>query len=171
MFEQFLKRSGASVHLNTTVDSILPKSKLWRVTTPQGATDYTAVILAAPFHSTDIVVPHAISEQIPAQPYVHLHVTLLTTTSEYPNPAYFALSSSAKPARMMLTSYEGVRNNGKEPEFNSLSYHGTVRPGEWAVKIFSKQRVSDQWLNDIFNGQVGWVFRKEVGSSFPFATW
>jgi prenylcysteine oxidase/farnesylcysteine lyase len=132
------------------------------VTTSQGKKTYNAVILAAPFHSTNIVVPHAISKQVPAQPYVHLHVTLLTTTSEYPNPEYFALSPSDKPARMMLTTYEGVRENGKEPEFNSLSYHGLVRESEWAVKIFSKQRISDEWLNDVFNGQVGWVFRKEV---------
>lgn len=68
---------------------------------------------------------------------------------------------------MMLTTYEGVRHNGKEPEFNSLSYHGLVRPGEWAVKIFSKQRISDQWLHEVFNGQVGWVFRKEVWN-IPF---
>ncbi|KAF9454994.1 hypothetical protein P691DRAFT_770093 [Macrolepiota fuliginosa MF-IS2] len=163
VFEQFLERSNASVHLNTTVDSILPKanSKLWTVATGQGAQDYTAVILAAPFYSTGITVPHAISDQIPAQPYVHLHVTLLTTTSEYPNPTYFAMSSSAKPARTMLTTYEGVRKGGKEPEFNSLSYLGLARPGEWTVKIFSKERISDKWLRNVFNGKVGWVFRKE----------
>lgn len=164
IFEQFLQRSGASVHLNTNVNSILPNtdSKNWTVATSQGTNDYTAVILAAPFHFTDIVVPRSISDQVPKHPYVHLHVTLLTTTSEYPNPAYFHLPSSSKPARMMLTSYEGVRHGGPEPEFNSLSYHGLVRPGEWAVKIFSKTRISDQLLDRIFNGQVQWVFRKEV---------
>ncbi|KXN81104.1 Farnesylcysteine lyase [Leucoagaricus sp. SymC.cos] len=163
IFEQFLKRSGALMHLNTTVTSILPKknSKGWTVATFRGSQDYTAVILAAPFHSTDIVVPHTISEKIPKQPYVHLHVTLLTTTSEYPNPSYFALAPSTKPARMMLTTYEGVRKDGKAPEFNSLSYHGLVRDGEWAVKIFSREYISDEWLSEVFNGQVGWVFRKE----------
>ena len=65
---------------------------------------------------------------------------------------------------MMLTTYEGTRNGGKEPEFNSISYHGTVREGEWAVKIFSEERVSDEWLEDMFMGQVGWVYRKEVSS-------
>jgi prenylcysteine oxidase/farnesylcysteine lyase len=164
IFEEFLNRSGATVNLNTTVTSILPKkdSQNWTITTSQGKQDYTAVILAAPFHSSDIVVPSAISEQIPKQPYVHLHVTLLTTTSEYPNPEYFALSPSSKPARMMLTTYEGVRKDGKAPEFNSLSYHGLVREDEWAVKIFSRKYISDEWLSEVFNGQVGWVFRKEV---------
>lgn len=63
---------------------------------------------------------------------------------------------------MMLTTYEGVRQGGKEPEFNSISYHGMVREGEWIVKIFSKERISDDWLQGIFPGEVGWVYRKEV---------
>ena len=61
---------------------------------------------------------------------------------------------------MMLTTAHG---EGKvAPEFNSLSYHGLVREGEWAVKIFSDHVISDEWLANMFNGQVGWVFRKEV---------
>lgn len=67
---------------------------------------------------------------------------------------------------MMLTTHQGAENNGEEPEFNSLSYHGKVRDGEWAVKIFSKKRISDEWLNKLFLGQVGWVYRKEVGVTF-----
>jgi prenylcysteine oxidase/farnesylcysteine lyase len=63
---------------------------------------------------------------------------------------------------MILTTAEGSRNGGNEPDFNSLSYHGLIREGEWAVKIFSKQRMSDEWLNKVFSGKVGWVHRKEV---------
>lgn len=62
---------------------------------------------------------------------------------------------------MMLTTHEGARNGGKEPEFNSISYHNQVREGEWTVKVFSKERRSDEWLENVF-GQVGWVHRKEV---------
>lgn len=64
---------------------------------------------------------------------------------------------------MMLTTYEGVRKGGEEPEFNSLSYLGLVRDAEWAVKIFSKERITDEWLKKMFFGKVGWVYRKEVG--------
>lgn len=102
------------------------------------------------------------SDQIPQVPYVHLHVTLLTTTSPSANPTYFNLSAGSKVPAMMLTTNSGARNGGKEPEFNSLSYHGLVREGEWAVKIFSKERISDGWLHQMFDGQVGWVHRKEV---------
>ena len=69
---------------------------------------------------------------------------------------------------MILTTGQGFRNGGKAPEFNSLTYHGLVRDGEWAVKIFSKQRISDEWLDKVFAGKVGWVFRKEVGLLLAF---
>src|ERR1700722_9122342 len=114
-------------------------------------------------------VPKAIASQIPPQPYVHLHVTLLTTTSPSPNPKYFGLRDGSSLPKMILTTYEGVRNGGERPEFNSLSFHGAAiqrEPNgkrEWVAKIFSKQRISDEWLNKVFEG-VGWVHRKEVGS-------
>lgn len=147
------------------VTSITQKSATshhWTVRSSQGSTDYNAVILAAPLHSTRITFPSNISADVPEQPYVHLHVTLLTTTSPTADPAYFSLPASATVPRMMLTTHDGARQGGKEPEFNSLSYHGRVREGEWAVKIFSKERISDEWLNNMFFGKVGWVYRKEV---------
>lgn len=150
-------------------NSNTPVPPSWTVRTDRGSKNYKAVILAAPFHSTGIKLPSAISSQIPEQPYVHLHVTLLTTTSPQPNPEYFSLSASSRIPSMVLTSYEGVRQGGKEPEFNSLSYHGHATtatdgvPEQWSVKIFSKKRVSDEWLDKIFMGKVGWVHRKEVG--------
>ncbi|PFH54745.1 hypothetical protein AMATHDRAFT_72501 [Amanita thiersii Skay4041] len=164
IFEEFVTRSGANLLLNTAVTSIVPKggsTRQWTVQSSLGSTDYQAVILAAPFHSTGIAIPASLSSQIPEQPYVRLHVTLLTTTAPAPDPTYFALSPSSKVPRMVLTSYEGVRKGGKEPEFNSLSYHGHVRDGEWAVKIFSKEAISDEWLNKLFLGKVGWVYRKQ----------
>ncbi|KAG6857603.1 hypothetical protein H0H87_010171 [Tephrocybe sp. NHM501043] len=144
IFEQFLKRSGANVHLNTLVS----------VNFIEKGTG------AAPFHSTGIALPVSLANSIPEQPYVHLHVTLLTTTSPTPNPAYFGVSVSSALSEMTLTTYEGVRNGKKEPQFNSLSYHGLVREGEWAVKIFSKEKMSDEVLNELFQGKVGWVYRK-----------
>lgn len=86
---------------------------------------------------------------------------------------------------MVLTSYENARNGGKEPEFNSLSYHGKIvkkakegeepapetenvetesQKEEWVVKIFSKVEVEDAWLRNIF-GEVGWVNRRVVSPS------
>jgi len=155
------------------VTSILPKSSsshLWSLKSGRGTVDYRAVILAAPFHSAGLTVPLPISDKIPEQPYVHLHVTLLSTTSPTPDPSYFGLPPSSPVPQMMLTTNQGAREGGKKPEFNSLSYHGLVRDGEWAVKIFSSERLSDEWLSNMFAGKVGWVHRKEVRLSFFFAS-
>ncbi|KAF9479736.1 FAD/NAD(P)-binding domain-containing protein [Pholiota conissans] len=161
LFEQFLNRSGANVYLNTPVSSIAQKSStshLWSVKSARGTLNYKAVILAAPFHSAGIAVPESISEQVKPQPYIHLHVTLLATTAPTPNPEYFSLPPTSPAPRMVLTTTQGGKNT---PEFNSLSYHGLVREGEWAVKIFSAERISDEWLSNMFQGKVGWVLRKE----------
>ncbi|KZT23798.1 FAD/NAD(P)-binding domain-containing protein [Neolentinus lepideus HHB14362 ss-1] len=171
MFENFLKKSGAQVHLNTTVKTLEHKDGLWYLTTSTSIrpTAYNNIILAAPFHSTGISLsPSSLASQIPEQPYVHLHVTLLSTTAPHPNPAYFGFKDTARVPTTILTTYEGVRVSGvKEPEFNSLTYHGLVDESapegerEWVVKIFSKVRLEDEWLAEVFGGKVGWVYRKE----------
>jgi prenylcysteine oxidase / farnesylcysteine lyase len=140
------------------------------------------VILAAPFHQTGISIPSELAEQIPPQPYVHLHVTLLTTRDNQMKAEYFGLSSGDYVPRTILTTSQGMQSGGVDTEFNSLSYHGRVRKAnetghwidqeEWNVKIFSKQRISDEWLAKAFH-HVGWVYRKEVGCSrivFVFLT-
>ncbi|KAG0699722.1 FAD/NAD(P)-binding domain-containing protein [Suillus ampliporus] len=173
IFEQFLKNSSAKVFLNTNVKEIRRKSdtsSLWTVYTSAGSQTYKGVVLAAPFHQTNITLPSDLAELIPPQPYVHLHVTLLTTRSERPRPGYFGLASNAQVPKTILSTYEGARAGGVEPEFNSISYHGKVRrvegdagdaitDSEWAVKIFSQERVSDEWLETVF-GNVSWVYRK-----------
>ncbi len=137
-----------------------------------GSNVYDDVIIAAPFHQTGIKIkPSSWSfsktelDPIPAQPYVHLHVTLLATTAEYPNPEYFGLKRGSNVPKMILTSNEGVRRGGKGPEFNSLTYHGPAgvgRENEFVVKIFSAEKIEDDWLDNVFDGKVGWVVRKEV---------
>ena len=95
---------------------------------------------------------------------MHLHVTLLTTTAPHPSPIYFGLKEDADVPRTVLTTYEGVRKGGKDPEFNSVNYLGPITPGsdEYVVKIFSEEALSDEWLHTLFGGNVGWIYRKEV---------
>ncbi len=185
IFEQFLKHSGANIYLNTKVSELQfhlvftywsksPKrfkqvkditpssSSSWTLKSTRGATEYRAVILAAPFHSTHITVPRSIYNQIPEQPYQQIHVTLLSTTSPHPNSAYFGFSEGVNMPRVLLTT----KNSAAQPEFNSLSYHGLIREGEWAVKIISDQKISNEWLDNMFNGQVKWLLRKQVSISF-----
>jgi prenylcysteine oxidase / farnesylcysteine lyase len=78
------------------------------------------------------------------------------------DPEYVSLPSSSLAPTTVLTTYQGVREGGKAPEFNSLSYQRKIGDNEWVVKIFSEEAISDEWLNNTFFGQVGWVYRKEV---------
>jgi prenylcysteine oxidase/farnesylcysteine lyase len=146
---------------------------LWTIVTREERRDYDAVIVAAPYHTSHISLPDKLSSLIPPQAYIHLHVTLLTTTAPTPKPEYFGYTPGSKVPTTILTTFDGVRRDGKAPEFNSLTYHGqaktaknethdTQEMGEWVVKIFSMERISDEWLADVFENQVGWVLRKEV---------
>ncbi|KAF8557352.1 FAD/NAD(P)-binding domain-containing protein [Imleria badia] len=172
IFENFLNKSDANVYLNTEVEEIsrIPDSSLWSVRTSSGTKVYRGIILAAPFHQTGIAISSELADRIPPQPYVHLHVTLLTTRDDTMKADYFGLSPGNYIPKSILTTSHGVQSDGVEPEFNSLSYHGHVRKTnetghwsdqeEWSVKIFSKQRISDEWLSKAFD-HVGWVHRKE----------
>ncbi|EJD04227.1 uncharacterized protein FOMMEDRAFT_146234 [Fomitiporia mediterranea MF3/22] len=171
IFEHFLGHSGAHVYLNTSVISVTEKQHQWILKTSTGESkNYNDVIIAAPYHtsginvalSTGLLAP-ASAPEVPPQPYVHLHVTLLTTTALHPDPAYFGLKPGSKVPQTILTTYEGARRGGRVPEFNSLSYHGKVSSDreEYVVKIFSNETLSDEWLKTVFGGKVGWVLRKE----------
>ena len=175
IFAAFLDHSNAIVHLNTRVTELQKDGNGWKLDVEDtqvpgkfGTTkSFDAVIVAAPHHSTNIRFPSSSAEVSPV-PYVHLHVTLITTTSPSPSPAYFNVSGGSSSPSMILTSAEGRRHGGPEPDFNSMNYLQRVGPDreEWVVKIFSKKRIEDDWLEGTFGkGKVGWVLRHEVGIS------
>lgn len=180
IFAGFLDHSNAKVHLNTTVTALQKDETGWRLDVEDtkvpsnfGTTKpFDAVIVAAPHQYTNISFPSS-SAKVPLVPYVHLHVTLFTTTSPSANPAYFNLPEGSSVPAMILTSADGRRHGGREPDFNSMNYLQSVGSGkeEWVVKIFSKQRIEDAWLEGAFGkGKVGWILRHEVGvSNLPLA--
>ena len=174
IFTAFLDRSNATVHLNTTVTGLQKDGNGWKLDVEDtqapgyGTTkSFDAVIVAAPHHLTNISFPPSSAEVSPV-PYLHLHVTLFTTTSPSPNPAYFNATEGSPIPSTILTSAEGRRHGGPEPDFNSITYLQRVSPDseEYVVKIFSKERIADEWLEEVFGkGKVGWVLRHEVGIS------
>ena len=156
---------------------------------------YDAIFFASPFHQSGIellgmldsaaeAIPCVLIALHPAhalpltclhflrrrQPYIHLHTTLISTTSPSPNPAYFHLDTSIAPPSAILTTGAAFRaGEAVEPDFQSITYHGEVSPGarEWVVKIFSKEERSDAWLESVFGeGRVRWV-RRKVWQSYP----
>lgn len=159
-----------SINSFPKVEALTRKLNKWVVATTDGKSHtYDSVILATPFHSSGIAITPPPRFPIPEQPYVHLHVTLLSTSSPTPNPIYYSLQSDAIAPTMVLTTNDGndgSSHGGPAPEFNSLTYHGKIsghngRPDEYLVKIFSAKKIEDTWLQNMF-GKVGWVFRKEV---------
>ncbi|KAH7104700.1 FAD/NAD(P)-binding domain-containing protein [Auriculariales sp. MPI-PUGE-AT-0066] len=159
IFESFVNASDAHVFLRTPVTKLSKVQTGWELATSTKTTLYDAVVLAAPLQFSDIKFASALTTKIPEIPYVHLHVTLFTTTAKYPSSEYFGTAAP----RTVLTTHDGARHGGPEPEFNSLSYLHPLQEGaeEWVVKIFSKKRISDTWLEKAFDGKVGWVYRKE----------
>ncbi|KAH9075769.1 FAD/NAD-P-binding domain-containing protein [Lactarius deliciosus] len=140
IFEQFVKRSGARIFLGTEVVGIQRRSDNgWTVATQDGHRDYDAVIIAAPYH----------------------------TSRTTPDPEYFGYKPSDKIPTTILTSFDGARQGGKAPEFNSLTYHGqakVARNETHGAQNTGEVPISDDWLARVFQGQVGWVFRKEWDS-------
>jgi len=172
IFEQFVKHSRANVHLNTTITS-LSKTQIsgrnsWalNMSGSESPRSYDHVILAAPYGSSGIAL-HGSSAFFSPVNYVHLHVTLVSTTSIRPLPRFFGTSwaPSAIPS-MILTTAEGVRNGGILPTFQSISYHSTFTRDdkiEHVFKIFSLDHKDDAWLETVFGeGTLGWVYRKEA---------
>jgi prenylcysteine oxidase/farnesylcysteine lyase len=154
----------------------------WIIVTEEGRRDYDAVIIAAPYHSSHISLPADLSTLIPPQSYVHLHITLLTTTAATPNPVYFGYEPGSKVATNVVMTFDGVSREGRASEFNFVSYQGQAKfannetldvqeTGEWVVKVSSMERISDEWLATMFQNQVGWVHRKEVCPCKPFPNW
>lgn len=76
---------------------------------------FDAVFIAAPWHSAEITLlnTHAV---IPAPPYVRLHVTIVITKSDQPDPAYFGRGEKDKIPTEVLTSHISVRKEKEEEE-------------------------------------------------------
>jgi prenylcysteine oxidase/farnesylcysteine lyase len=172
IFENFVRESKASIHLSTRVTGLESKSTgKWLLSASKQTNgeqsamveEYDSVILAAPFDTLGISLPSNLEPVIPS-PYVHLHVTLLTTTAVSANPVYFNQASGSAVPDLILTTAQGIRAGGPTPEFNSMGYGRRIADGsdERVVKIFSEKKIEDEWLSNMF-GNVGWVHRKVVG--------
>jgi len=136
IFEEFARRSGARLlkgvegHVTGIVrfDSVARRSQIplgsepstqakWYVGAKSGEGEvYDAVIIATPWHNADITLLNT-PERVRGKPFVHLHVTLLTTSRPSPNPAYFGYGSQDSVPTTILTSDESVRraSNKKKP--------------------------------------------------------
>jgi len=164
VFSEFVKRSGARL-LSSTEVKIVSKSSSgqWAVVSTAGTKEYNTVLLAAPAHNSGLVLP---GSPLPKVEYIRLHVTLLATSVPHANASYFGFAPGKRVPETILTA-KGV------DAFNSMTYHGRVKnattgepiePPQWVVKIFSMDRMDDEWLGNMFDDQVHWILRKEWDS-------
>lgn len=171
VFEQFLKHSKASVHLSTKVSTIKKgENRGWSLqvngTAGLQSLDFDSVILAAPYASSQISLPPRSAHVAPVK-YVHLNVTLFTTTSKTPKRDYFVQQGGGlwlptKIPRTILTSQGKAKST---PEFFSMNYIQRLKDGsdEWVVKVFSTGDPTSI-IRHSFDG-IGWMHNKEVRAS------
>jgi prenylcysteine oxidase/farnesylcysteine lyase len=176
LFERFLSESSARLHLKTEVKRLtktkIKGKKQWAVTTShsgrQTTQNYDHVILAAPIQDTGFKIRARPAHAFPNVHYVQLHVTLISTTTARPLNELFGGIPSVP--QLILTTNEGAREGGKAPDFYSMSYRGTYDRGngtEYAVRIFSRKKIDDAWLDKAFGKEnIGWVYRK-VWNAYP----
>ncbi|GAA97684.1 hypothetical protein E5Q_04363 [Mixia osmundae IAM 14324] len=146
IFEGFVNRSGARVHLSTTVERLtrLDDGKwLLMASGDSGETSssvFDVILLAAPAAQTtiEIVNSHAMS-RIPQQDYVPLHVKLLVTNASTPLPSFFGLTDPQETPKTTLSTFAYAnRDQVKRPKFSSLSYLRQLLDDQWVIKIFSE---------------------------------
>ncbi|KAG8999210.1 hypothetical protein FRB94_006399 [Tulasnella sp. JGI-2019a] len=177
IFEKFLEHSNAKVHLDRTITrltkTIVSGKTKW---IPSGSDPlaepvaYDHIILAAPLHLSgiDVISDTFFPSSLPKVDYVHLHVTMVSSTSFRPLASKFGVNTEAEVPRFILTTGDSARNGGPKPEFQSISYYKTYEVNgrtEHLFKIFSLEERSDEWLEETFGeGTIGWVHRKEWDS-------
>ncbi|BGP37153.1 hypothetical protein JCM10449v2_001057 [Rhodotorula kratochvilovae] len=185
IFEEFVGRSGARLRLgeNARVQSILKldgakdKRAQWVVRTASGVGGgtYDAVILASPFHQSNIqLINTAAPALIPKQPYVPLYVSFVITNATTPQASYFDLPPETRMPNEIFGTF--TTPSRSKPTFNSLNYLKALsesigaRFGEGTfhvVKMFSDRSLEPEMLNALYGaGNVAKVVEK-VWLAYP----
>ncbi|OCF36073.1 prenylcysteine oxidase/farnesylcysteine lyase [Kwoniella heveanensis CBS 569] len=177
VFRNMLDASGATVHLGTEITDIIPLNKadeppLFHVqsnkTEINDEEPFDAVFFAAPWGSSRISkkIAREFDRPIPSQPYVHLHVTYLTTSQPHPQPSFFGLPEGSFIPNMIITASSPKGSAIPPARFQSISWHGETYPGskEYAVKIFSLTRLNERFLLELLGEEPSWLLRKEWDS-------
>ncbi|KAK7522581.1 prenylcysteine lyase [Phyllosticta citriasiana] len=200
IFSSFLSSTpNLSTRLNTSVSALTKQSDSTYTLIPKTTSDQTlapehfdTVILAAPYHQSNITLTPK-PEQEPADlPFVTLHVTLLSSPHRL-SPSYFALTPAdgPVPSVVLTTLPPDVRPDGPKDRqfagpagfFSISTLRRATNPHtgrrEYLYKIFSPKPADDAWLSRLFDlppppvdegiseRDVSWIYRK-VWQSYPY---
>ncbi|KAF2121801.1 prenylcysteine oxidase-like protein 1 precursor [Lophiotrema nucula] len=196
IFSAMLKRSGADIRLNTTVNEISKQGDGTYILTADAgvkssAQSFDSIILAAPYQFSAIDInpsPRSTPDEIP---YVELHVTLFASPHRL-DPAAFNLKPDDKVPQFVITTLPPGEQHGSDPDgvgspgFFSISVVGrglnpnsspTNRP-EYIYKIFSAKPVDSRFLTRVLghkvpddevdpSGAVTWIIHK-IWHPYPY---
>jgi len=187
IFQQFAKRSAATVHFHHQITAITelelsnngqpqyvlsyhqPDRYMTRRTTADSQ-PFDAVILAAPYDQAAVTLLTSQPPiQVPRQPFVHLHVTFVITNATAPSGELFNRPADQLMARSIYsTMIRNVIGKGKRPLFNSLNYLKNLGPKEgvvgdmYIVKIFSEAPLSTSRLSKLFGSPQNLLWTKRI---------
>lgn len=109
MSEDELLARGYFVNSSQSQDNVDGRLTKWWLGTKSGYGDlFDAVFIAVPWHSSGISLLNTHSV-IPTYDYVGLHVTILVTTANQPDPSYFGRGKSDAIPNTILTSHIALR--------------------------------------------------------------
>ena len=169
IFAEMIKSTGAHLYLETEVTSAMMlengRSRLKHRPVGAKADDHTSsiakeandtfdeVVLAAPFHQSNLYISPDFADPPPNIPYVNLHVTLFASPHRL-NPFMFGLNSADELPTTILTTLqkdeEPSSGAGKAGFFSISTLRRATNPktggSEFLYKIFSPTKVSDHCL-------------------------
>ncbi|KAK3349027.1 Prenylcysteine lyase-domain-containing protein [Lasiosphaeria hispida] len=187
IFSKMVKKSGASVALNTSITSIdfAPKedktSSHTRYTVQAKSSSslseaqeeypvlFDDIVIATPYQFSKIAAADGVIQHpIDSIPYVQLHVTIFASPFQY-SPAFFGLTDPKTVPGTILTTLgkddtptSGVQGAGKAGFFSISHLRKVVNPDtekqEYLYKIFSPEKVTPEFLSRLFGVEVPEAF-------------
>jgi len=173
IFDGLLKLSNATVHLNTTVDSIKRSKGDYVITSSskhpkldvmigsEKEQTFDTVVLASPLQFSKINVEKDMLKRLPDEiPYVQLHVTLFTSTHKL-NPVFFGLAPDTEVPSTILTTLPPDAESPADPAegvgpagfFSISTLRVLVNPKtlqeEYLYKIFSPKKITPVFLSEL----------------------
>lgn len=163
LFQAMLHSSGADVRLSTEVSDVAAAPNGGYVVSSSnspGNDTFDEVFWGNPWHLSPVAKSLEFETPIPAQEYVKVHVTFVSTTASGPNPAYFKQGAREMGGTIMTTG-QRARAGGTGPSFQVILPQYVFPWGETVFQLFSHDALADAELRDLFGDTIAWTHRKE----------
>jgi prenylcysteine oxidase / farnesylcysteine lyase len=194
IFSIMVNRSGAALHLGTTVTSMHLKSEggdeeapkyFLRTEAPASAAEdfpvaFDDVVVATPWQFSRMKAGHnTLQHTIDKIPYVTLHVTLFASPHRL-SPEYFGLAPDGKAPTTVLTTLSpeeaaqpGSAGAGKPGFYSTSTLSNVTNPktnqDEYMYKIFSPETLTPGFLSRLLGADVPESFTGPAGPDSPEA--